>query len=443
MTSSIDQLLSENFNVQKKVAIIGGGISGLTLAYFLNKFHKNFSLTIFEKEKDIGGKIQKLILGNETKSFGPKTVVMKEGSILSLLIEELGLKNEVMTPSKLAKNRYIFANGKLISLPKHLIGFLKKPFFSILKRLIKEPFIPPKLDDETISEFFKRRFGQELVDWIIDPLCKGIYGGGCEILSIKSTFGFLKELETQHGSVIKGMFSLKKSKRTIISFKNGLCDLVDRLKFNIHAIFKTDQKIIKIEEISDKIYLHTQDFVEEFDHVFLALDPFNFTKLFPNYEKILGNGAWASITQVYLEFMTDDTPYDGFGVLVPSKENDLTLGILFDSVIFPNRDSKGKLALTVMIEGVNKESHEYEKMALESIKKILKLSIMPINSQVMKYPSGIFLPAVKHQEQVELLFEKFRGQYKKISLLGAGLKGVSVADQIENAYAVSKNFSTN
>ena len=406
----------------KKVAIIGAGISGLTLAYFLNKNQPNLSIEIFEKESKPGGKIESISTDIGNFSFGPKTILMKKGSALESLIQNLGLTEELLTPNKSAKKRYIVYQDKLVALPQNIFSFLKAPFVYMILPFFKELFVKKYAYEETVEEFFIRRFGENITNYLIDPLVKGIYGGGVKELSCNVAFPLFKELENSYGSLLKGMLLRKKEKRNIISFSNGLSTLVDRLKKNINA------KLIFENEITNLSTLNH-------DHIFLALDYSGLKKLVPDIFSTFNFFA-KSITQVVLGYKKKAT-FEGFGCLVPSIEKSKVLGILFDSCIFPNND-KDIFFYTVMIDGAEEKDDFYLELAKQHVKKYLELDENPITQKVKKYQDGIIHPKKGHRKHYELFLNQFYKLYPKCTLLGSGLNGVSVADQIENAYNFSK-----
>ncbi len=163
----------------KKVCIIGGGISGLCTAFRLKK--KGVEVLLVERGEVCGGNIQTEETGDYLIEWGPNSTLVSEH--LFELIAELGLLDEVAQANATAKKRYILKDGKLRALPLKIIDIISSDIFSMGAkfRLLREPFIKGKSpENETVAGFFKRRFGQEVVDFAVNPFVSGIFAGNPE-----------------------------------------------------------------------------------------------------------------------------------------------------------------------------------------------------------------------------------------------------------------------
>ena len=198
--------------MKKRVCIIGGGISGLCAAYRLKK--QGVEVVLLEKNQAVGGNIRTELADGFLLEYGPNSTLA--GEHLFELADELDLTSEIVYANKSAKKRYILKNGKLQALPMKIVSLIGNRSFSAKAklRLLKEPFIKSKAaDDESISDFFARRLGREIVDYAVDPFIAGIFAGNPDELSIKSAFPKLFELEKNYGSFLKGaIFSPKEKK---------------------------------------------------------------------------------------------------------------------------------------------------------------------------------------------------------------------------------------
>lgn len=421
----------------KKIAIIGAGISGLTLAYYFNKVHPNFAIQIFEKQPAPGGNISSNLHQNRWICMGPKTVVLKKDSQLFHLIQSLGLQHAIITPSPQAKKRYIVDGQTLHPLPTRLIDWLNPAFRRAFWEIFKEPWKKKGGGDETVSTFFMRRFGPEVVQKLIDPLMKGIYAGGIDQVPVDYAFKALKHYEEQYGSVLIGFFLSKKSRRTIFSFEQGLSHLIDTLKNSINGKIFLEEPAVSIQSGQDQAQVQTASRIESFDHVIAACDPSSAIQLIPSIAPFFQRGYWQSITQVYIEFDAS-FPIDGFGCLIPGSEQSEVLGILFDSVIFPKKECP-KTALTVMIEGVV-DDLKAQNVALQTLEKLLKIEVAPSYLQVNRYEKAIYAPPLDHRRVKDQLDRHLHQYHPRTHLLGGFFEGVGVADQIENSYNFVKNF---
>ena len=178
----------------KKIGIIGGGISGLTVAFLLK--NKGFEVALLEKSERSGGNVQTIEVDGFKIEYAPNSL-LKSPRLIDL-IRELKLENKVLAANATNKKRYVLQNGKLKSLPMTIAKMATDDFFSLKARLrlLKEPFVRSKSpENESVAEFFERRFGREIVERAADPFIAGIYAGNPENLSVKAAFPRLYELE--------------------------------------------------------------------------------------------------------------------------------------------------------------------------------------------------------------------------------------------------------
>ena len=150
-----------------KIAIIGAGISGLSSAYFLNKNNMN-NIKIFESSSRPGGVIQTFTNDKYTYELGPNTLSVSDSRVVEMF-SDLSLK--MINPSTKSKNRYIFKNGLIQKLPNSFCDFLFTKLFSNRTKIkILFEFFNNKKNnhlDESVHEFFKRRFNSEFADYVI------------------------------------------------------------------------------------------------------------------------------------------------------------------------------------------------------------------------------------------------------------------------------------
>ena len=217
----------------KKIVTLGAGISGLATSYLL---HKNgFDVTILEKKKEVGGSMESVYESNFLFDRGPNSG-LETSPLIGQLVDELGLREQMIYANKKGNKRYILRNNQLFPLPMSPPAFLKTKLFSTSAklRLMAEPFIGRSKDGyyQSIAEFVKRRLGKEFLDYAINPFVAGVYAGNPEDLSVKSAFPKLYELEEKYGGLIIGTIkSIKerkqraeKSKQSakMFSFKDGM-----------------------------------------------------------------------------------------------------------------------------------------------------------------------------------------------------------------------------
>ena len=189
----------------KPVAIIGGGITGLTAAFRLQQ--RGIPAVLFEAADRVGGVIQTVREGAYLAECGPNTI-LETSPLIGELAAALGLEERRIDTSDSAENRYIVRNKRPISLPNSPLSFLATSLFSLRAkaRLMAEPFIrrAPADEEESLAKFVRRRIGSEFLDYAINPFVAGVYAGSPETLSVREAFPKLHALEQRYGSLILG-----------------------------------------------------------------------------------------------------------------------------------------------------------------------------------------------------------------------------------------------
>ncbi|KAF9168554.1 oxygen-dependent protoporphyrinogen oxidase [Actinomortierella ambigua] len=391
------------------IAILGGGISGLSTAWYLTRASPSVRVTLLEAANRTGGWISSSRQDDSTHggSFllehGPRSLRPQGISGLNTLelVRELGLDGEVAPVPKTspaAKNRFIYARNKLHMVPTSLAGLLTHPLVAPkIPRASLDLVLPQitELEDESIESFVTRRFGRGISDDLVSAMVHGIYAGDAKKLSVRSTFGMLYHTEREYRSVIMGMLrgggsvvetawdqALKErilakmpdlndfvAKTSIYSFQNGMQALSDTLE---RKLIETGRvKILKganvdhldfnLAERSVSISIPHQPLLHA-DMVIAAIAPRKLSRLLPRPHKLLNYNGSVNVAVVNLVYpgcqQTFKTP--GFGFLMPKSEDPAAkhkglLGVVFDSCALPSQDkgeARGKnLKLTAMLGG--------------------------------------------------------------------------------------------
>ena len=187
-----------------KVIVIGGGITGLTVAHHLN--HDGIDVIVLEKENQPGGTMTTFRKDGWLVERGPNTG-LETTPLFKELFGELGIRDQIMYANKYSYKRYILRNGLIHSLPMSTVSFLRTKLWSAAGklRILKEPFIGKAEKEESISEFVTRRLGRELLDYAINPFVAGVFAGDPSRLSVRAAFPKLYALEEKYGGLIRGM----------------------------------------------------------------------------------------------------------------------------------------------------------------------------------------------------------------------------------------------
>lgn len=362
---------SSSPSASKSVAVLGAGITGLTAAYRLTRL--GHRVRVFEQADRPGGAIKTEETDGWLVEAGPNSLLSGEPAV-DKLIEELGLGAERIGADPAAKNRYIVRRGRPVAAPVSPPAFFGSSLFSPVAKikLIAELFSRRRVrtTDVSLAEFVGSHFGQEFVDYALNPFVSGVYAGNPEKLSARHAFPKLWEIEQTHGSLIRGQIAGAKARRArgeprpgIYSFRSGLQTLPNALAARLPAgsitFHASLDAIVPGEKWNvvwhDDVATHTQSF----DSVVIALPAPAVARL---QIGTLGERPLAAlalmehppVSSLFLGFRRERVahPLDGFGVLVPAVEKRSVLGILFSSALFPGRAPRGHVALTVMIGGM-------------------------------------------------------------------------------------------
>ena len=438
-------------NSIKKVEtiILGAGISGLTLGYYLHKKNKDF--LVFDSNASNGGNISTKIKNGFICENGPNTVLLNNKSIKDL-ISDLELDEEIIYPNDNNNKRFLLRNGKLIELPRSFGKFLISNFLSLYSKIciLFEIFKTKTRDNTSVYEFFKRRFGKEFHDTLVEPFLTGVYAGNTKNMSTKHVLKKIWEMEQKHGSIILG-FMKKKSRGKMpksFNFKKGLSRLSDSIFQKIKDKIRLSSKITSISKIGNiyevsidnKIKFHCNKLVSTIPAYALSDILYDF-EVSQELKKI----SYCPIYVLHLGIEREKIMEDisGFGVLTKPSDEKNFLGIIFNSRIFPHVAPHGKDLLTVMIGGARQEKLlKLEKevlfdKVLKDIKKLISYEGKIVMKHDFLWKRGIPQYDLNHESIISKI-KNFQNKNKNFHIMGNYFEGISVSDCVEKAYALSK-----
>jgi protoporphyrinogen/coproporphyrinogen III oxidase len=451
----------------KKVVVLGAGISGLTTAYLLHK--DGYDVTVLEKKDQVGGSIETVAENGLLFDRGPNSA-LETTPLIAQLVEELDLKEQFVYANKKGNKRYILRNNQLHALAMSPPAFIKSKLFSAKAklRLMKEPFVGRSQDGyyQSIAEFVTRRLGQEFLDYAINPFVAGVYAGNPEDLSVKSAFPKLYALEEEYGGLIVGTIrSIRKRKKRkeqskqsakMISFKNGMKVLPEAIAKYLGNRVKLNAEVVSIKKTTDGNYGVTYKEGEQSltlltDIVLSTIPAYTAAELFDHFDdglnKHLNVVYYPPVLVLYLAYNKDDIgqPLDGFGFLIPSKEEKSFLGAIWSSVIFPNRADENTASFTLFIGGsrnpgfVYDDEEELIKTVRHEFEELMKIKGEPNHLAKRFWEKAIPQYTIGYVEH-ENYFDHFEKNNKGIFLSGNYRGGISVGDCIKNAEIVAEKI---
>lgn len=448
--------------MKKQFVVLGAGISGLALAWYLTqKWGNNASVTIIEKDHRVGGWIKTVNEEGYLFEQGPRSCRVRGEETTTLeLIEQLGLKDEVIAGSPKAKIKYLWFDGKLQKMPSTLLGSLFHPLTrKALFPCIREFFRPNgSRTDESVYDFISRRFNSSIAEQFVDPLVSGIYAGDMRQLSIKSSFPHLYYWEKNHGSVLRGILAKKKGstkprsafitkmlKEPLFSFKKGMetlpLALFEKLKHNI--MLSTEVSSFHFNDNGVTLTLSNGQQLHA-DHCFSTLPAHAVAPLLAPHssslEQDLSKLQRSSVALVSLGYQQPVLKYKGFGYLVPAKENENVLGVVWDSAIFPEQQSDPHLTrITVMLGGsrmpqiMEMDEGGQALIALNAVSKHLSINNLPHTLRVTHATDAIPQYPVGHQALVQSIESGVSSLSPHLTLAGTSFYGVAINDCIQTA----------
>ena len=439
------------------IAVIGAGLTGLTAAYRLKQ--RGHRVVVYEASERIGGAIKSYRRDGYLAELGPSSLAAPSGAAASLLAD-LGLSVSQIGASSEARHRYIVRRGRLIRLPMTPAELLTSRLLSNGAKLAV--FGEPLVDvgdsplEESIAAFVRRRFNQEVLDYIVNPFIAGIYAGDPEQLSVRHATPKLHALERSHGSVMKALVSMMKAQRegvsspsgpaTVISFRNGLQELSDALGRELSGELRLRAPVTQIrkgprgwtvgaafqtpELFEAVVYAAPSHCLDEID-----LDLAGAERL-----STLASIFHPPVAVLALGFRREHVthPLDGFGFLTPEAERKRTLGVVFSSSLFPDRAPDGHVLITAFVGGtrdpdlVQADPQTLTARVLDDLRLLLGVKGEPTFRAVQVWPKAIPQYVLGYGRFKEIADDVER-RNPGFVLAGTYRDGVSLGDAITSA----------
>ena len=439
----------------KTIAVIGGGIAGLTAAFELAAQH---DVTLYEREASTGGKIRSHRRDGFLFEAGPGGF-LSDAETLRDLVAAVGLEDALVEAAPAAKNRYIFWGGALHKLPSKPPEVLSMALLSPggKVRAIRELFLksPARADDaldESVDAFMQRRFGREVAARIASPALLGVSGGDVAQTSVAAVFPRVVALEREHGSVIRGMMRAARKRPRMCSFADGgMQRLTDRVTERLGDRVRTGTAVRRIER-EGAGWRVVGDMGERYaDGVIVATPAGAAGDIVAGMDARLAAHLraipYAPMRAIGIGFRAADVPaLDGFGVLVARGEGVRLLGAVYASTIVPAHAPPGTVYLRVFVGGaVDPSAVALDREAARAIVLADLTTILGITAEPIAYDEHVWAQAIPqymltHRATVRAI-EAIAAAYPALAFAGNAYRGLGVGECANDARAVARSMA--
>jgi oxygen-dependent protoporphyrinogen oxidase len=458
----------------RTIAIIGGGISGLTAAHYIQKYASEAGISIdlhlFEKDERPGGKFLAGKADGFTVEAGPNGFLDSKPWTLDL-VKELGMEDRLLPSDQSAAKRFIWSRGRLHELKASPASFFLSNLLSLPGRLRITGELwakqTPRGQDTSLAEFATRRLGREALERMLDPMVSGIFAGDPERMSLRASFPRIAELEEEYGGLTKAMLKIaaekKKAKKrgedmggggpsgpggVLTSFKTEVSELTDKLGANLGSSMHTGDGVNFLSSENGRWKLLTDSGEFEADGVVIAapadVASAMLSKCAPETSGILSEIPYSPMAVVGVGFDIPDlgeAPY-GFGYLIPSVERRRILGGLWTSSIFPGaRSPEDKFLVRTMVGGARDHTtpflsdDELTGIVKEELAATMGVTAEPSFVQIHRWKKAIPLYTVGHLDRLAIAEEKLPAG---LTLAGNAYRGVGINDCVRESEVAAR-----
>jgi oxygen-dependent protoporphyrinogen oxidase len=460
-----------------RVAIIGGGLSGLATAAKLHLADASLDLTLFEAADHVGGVINSEFADGFLIDHGADMFATKPSAALDLC-RELGLEDRLIEPQPIGRGARIVQQGNLLPIPSgfvlmratRLMPMLTTPLLSWRGKLrfLAERWVKPLSDgedsDESVSDFVRRRMGQEVLDRIVAPLSAGIYTADITKLSMQATMGPIAKMEQQYGSLARATAARRRSGDDALergstgarygqfrAFKGGMIELIRGLADALpENTIRLSTPIRSLRPEGDRWRVTTAgDEHVEFDHVVVAVGPQGASTLLrevvPAASEELESIESTSVAIVVLGVRRADVQREikSFGFVVPLSEGRQILAGSFASQKFAGRAPDDQMLIRVFIGGamqpelLERSDDQLVEIARQELGELIGLRGTPVITRVVRWNNAMPQYHVGHGQRANRITESM-SKVPGLSLVNNALHGVGIAPVIQLADRVSQ-----
>ncbi|MFS0865413.1 protoporphyrinogen oxidase [Fredinandcohnia sp. 179-A 10B2 NHS] len=451
----------------QKVIVIGGGITGLTAAYYLQKEAREKGLSIdcslLEASHRLGGKVQTVVRDGFVIERGPDSFLERKQSA-ARLAKEVGLGDKLVNNT--AGKSYVLVNGKLhpmpggsiMGIPTEVGPFITTGLFTPLGKLrAAMDFVLPRTapgKDQSLGQFFRRRLGDEVVENLIEPLLSGIYAGDIDQLSLMSTFPQFYQVEQKYRSLIIGMKQTKPAKPKnaaqtkspkgqFLTVTTGLQSFIDAIeeKLNPGSVYK-GVKVDSIEKNEEQYLLRLSNGEEILADSVVVATPHHVTQAmlsqYPFLEPFKEMPS-TSVATVAMAFPEDaiKRDIDGTGFVVSRNNDYIITACTWTHKKWPHSTPKGKVLLRCYVGKagdeaiVDQSDEEIVNVVLDDLNKTMAINEKPDFSIITRWKDAMPQYTVGHKDRVEFAKKNVAEQLPGLFLAGASYEGLGLPDCID------------
>lgn len=453
-----------------QVVIIGGGISGLSTAYYLAKGGRDS--TIVESRPRLGGVIQTERVEGCTIEAGPDSFLSAKPAALDL-IRDLGLASDVIGSNDHLRVTFVRRNGRLVPLPDGLMMMVPTKIMPLVTtslvswstkirmgmELLRAP--KPRPGDESVAEFIQEHYGAEAVDYLAEPLLSGIYGGNPKELSVRSVLPRFVDLANQYGSLTRGVLAERAKAKArsnansvplFRTLKGGLGQMVDAVAAAIHG--KTEVRAARaqsVEQTSDGFRVRLDGDWLDAGSLVLACEAHSATALLGPVDgrisELLAAVPYSSSMTVALGFDARDFDRlpEGFGFLVPKKERRRLVACTWVGTKFSHRVPDGQVVARCFLGGMDDagilgESDDVIVAAVTAeLQEIAGIAARPRFSRIFRWPRSMAQYPVGHPDRMREL-ESRLAALPGLHLAGNAYHGIGIPDCIRMGRAAAERI---
>lgn len=447
-----------------RVVIVGGGATGLSAAFALTQAaaaeRRPVHVTLLEAGA-AGGHAQTVNEDGYIVENGPNGFLNREPATLDL-VKAVGLESRLIAAHPEAKRRFVVRNGRLCRAPESPQTLLATDALSLRGklRLLGEPFARRAAADadETVYDFACRRIGREAAEVLVDTAVSGISAGDSRALSVAAQFPTMVAMEREHGSLLRAMFARRKRRgapTALMSFDRGLATLIEAVTDRLGSVVHTNRRVTGLERDGSVWRVRTNlGETHDADSVVLAVPSRVASTLVSRVDGPLAAALsaipFSGLAVVALAYRVADVPrpLDGYGYLVTRAENLATLGVVWESSLFPGRAPEGMVLLRAFLGGARHPDLASAGGAATSaaarldLERVLGVSARPARTWTFGWPDAIAQYTVGHLDRVGAIRRALE-RHPSLVVCGTSYDGTSFNDAIASGTRVGRDLAAN